>query len=107
MNRYRLYVSRVIDGDTVVGDLIAHDIGIIIPDQKFRLMGCDTPERGEVHFYEATEFTAFHTENLTVDITLHGKDSFGRWLADVYVGDKYDSLSKLLIDEGLATIYED
>ncbi len=70
-------VTRIIDGDTIEVDGI-----------RVRLVGIDTPERGELGFNEATEFTASlcpvgSTAALDID-DLKPKDKYGRTLAVVY-----------------------
>jgi|Deesub1362B_J571_1020462.scaffolds.fasta_scaffold00525_2 micrococcal nuclease len=70
-------VTRIIDGDTIEVDGI-----------RVRLVGIDTPERGEPGFKEATEFTASlcsvgSTAGLDID-DLEPKDKYGRTLAVVY-----------------------
>ncbi|TWM32282.1 hypothetical protein CHCC14819_0478 [Bacillus licheniformis] len=37
---------------------------------------------------------------------LHGKDSFGRWLCDVYIDGIHQTLNDLLLNEGLAKTYK-
>jgi endonuclease YncB( thermonuclease family) len=103
---YRVKVTRVVDGDTFFGDITFGVFGMTLHDQKFRLMGVDTPERGHDLYFEATEFTAQHIEEKQVTVFLHGKDSFGRWLADVYVDGLHEKFNDLLLEEGLAEIYK-
>jgi micrococcal nuclease len=78
-------VLRVVDGDTV--DLRL-DLGFYLSAAlRFRLLGCDTPERHEVGWHESTEFTkawlAAHEGTIRAE-TLKA-DSFGRWLTRLYV----------------------
>ncbi len=87
-------VRRVVDGDTV--DLTL-DLGFYLHGAyRFRLLGIDAPERGTPGAAEATAYAReWLAEALTeaarpgvqVRATSHKADSFGRWLADVYLRD--------------------
>jgi endonuclease YncB( thermonuclease family) len=107
----RSICTRVKDGDTFVGTLIIPipDLSaeLHLKDQVFRLYGVDTPEisKKEPLCYEATEFTASMIDGKEFPVFTYGKDSFGRWLTDVYT-DEHQTLSELLLKEGLATIYK-
>lgn len=103
---YRVKCTRVKDGDTIVGDISFGVFGMTLHDQVFRFMDIDTPERGEVGYYEATEFTAQHLENKEFIVFLHGKDSFGRWLSDIYLEGIHERFNDMLLTEGLAKKYE-
>jgi micrococcal nuclease len=102
---YKVKCTRVIDGDTFVGDISFGVFGMTLHDQKFRLMDVDTPERGKELYYEATEFTAQHIEDRQITVFLHGRDSFGRWLTDVFVDGIHERFNDKLLDEGLAVKY--
>lgn len=105
---YKVKCTRVIDGDTFVGTITFGVFNMSLEDQKFRLMDVDTPERKDKGFYEATEYTAQLIEDKNVFIYLHGRDSFGRWLVDVYLDGSLDiKLNDLLLSEGLAKKYEE
>lgn len=103
-HRYRvLAVRKVVDGDTV--DLVL-DVGFYLSAAlRFRLLGVDTPERGQPGGAEATAFVqAWLAEQ--PDLTAHTRkaDSFGRWLVDVTREDG-SSLSAALLDAGHAVPY--
>lgn len=104
MNRYKVQVNRVVDGDTFYGHLIAEDLDLILPDRHFRLLGVDTPERKEEGYKEATEYTHNMIMGKTVEVTLHGFGGFGRILAMVYVNDV--CLNDSLLAENLAEVYK-
>lgn len=101
MNKYSMKVSDIVDGDTVKGDLIAEDLGIIFPAQKFRFIWVNTPERNQPGYYDAKEFTAQHLQDKTVPISLYSRDSFGRWLVAVHISEEI-TLNEMLLKEGLA-----
>lgn len=105
INMYKAIVERVIDGDTFVGDLFISELNVTFNDCKFRLFGVNTPEKGQYHYYEATEFLAQLVEHEIARVELHGKDAFGRFLVDVFVEGQEKSVNQLLLDSGLAKIY--
>ena len=97
-------VIRVVDGDTV--DLRL-DVGFNLTTAlRFRLLGVDTPERGRLGWLAATEFTTAWLEQRAGQLraSTAKADSFGRWLADVYVPGG-DSLSAALLESGHAVSY--
>lgn len=107
-NTYKVEVIRTIDGDTILGNLKIDEFQMILTNQKFRFLGVNTPEKKQDGYYEATEFTAQKCDGKTLDIDLHGKDAFGRWLVDVYYqdGTVVKSLNQELLIQGLAVIYK-
>ena len=105
---YRVEVVRVVDGDTV--DLRV-DLGFHLSSAlRFRILGCDTPERSEPGWRECTKFTQnwldFHAGSLRAQT--YKADSFGRWLARIYVPGSNgkpdlvlaDALNALMLSEG-------
>jgi micrococcal nuclease len=108
---HKVKCTRVVDGDTFEGDLIIPvptlSLKMTLEEQRFRLLDVDTPERGEKNYHEATEFTAQHIEEKEFTVVLHGKDSFGRWLTDIYIGsDLNNRFNNSLLKEGLAKKYK-
>lgn len=93
-------VTRVIDGDTVVLGRIGH----------VRLIGIDTPERGEPGFEEATDFVRERVEGRTVSVEvcpITPRDPFGRARVIVYYSLADGSqvcLNRELVAERLAKI---
>lgn len=87
-------VERVIDGDTLV-----------INGTSIRILGINTPEKGELYSAEAKAFL----ENLTLDkfVTLaRGKDDtdlYHRKLRYIFVG--ATNVNRLLVSEGYANYY--
>lgn len=109
MYDYRVVdVVRVVDGDTL--DLRL-DLGFHLHTSlRFRLLGVDTPERGEPGWAEATEFVRRYLDDARdqqreVRATTQKADSFGRWLAQVYVRDQGGTLSGALLAAGHAVPY--
>jgi micrococcal nuclease len=77
-------VERVIDGDSI---LMTIDLGNKVTwRDNFRLMGIDTPERGQPGYIEASQFLATTLENNLSRVETHKADKFGRWLVDLYIG---------------------
>jgi micrococcal nuclease len=90
----RVLITRVIDGDTVVAGNIS-----------IRLLGINSPERGEAIYGEAKQFLEAIVLNKTIQLK-SGKDKYdkyGRKLAYLFLGNK--NINKELIDEGHANFY--
>ena len=120
MYEYRATVVKVIDGDTVDVD-IDLGFGIILSDERVRIMGIDTPEsrtRDKIEKKFGLAAKARLKQLLGKDCVLktqinkNGEDmkgKFGRILGDF---DVYDSLSdswkpvtEIMINEGHAVKY--
>ena len=93
---YATYV-KTIDGDTI--DCIA-DLGFGISHKiRVRLSVVDTPERGQVGWAEATEFTRTWFENNPKFVLHTEKDAaggFGRYLGHPYSLHGEDLIEKML-----------
>lgn len=87
-------VNRVIDGDTVE-----------INGSSVRLLGINSPERGEQYYAEAKEFMEKETLNKSVGIKYgrDKKDKYGRTLAYLYKDG--ENINLRLVEEGLANYY--
>ncbi len=108
---YTATVLHVVDGDTV--DL-AVDLGFrVTVTDRFRLLGIDTPELRGVHA-DVTAATAAteYLRSLLPDtgiVTLRshrrriGQDKYGRWLADLWVGDVH--INRAMVAAGHAVDY--
>jgi micrococcal nuclease len=106
---YRANVTKVYDGDTITAD-IDLGFGIILTDQKIRLIGIDTPElRGE----EREEGLRVRDnvremilkKKVTVKTEKDKSGKYGRWLAEIYIDGKTESLNQILLNEGMAKPY--
>lgn len=103
-----MFVERVIDGDTI------EVYGSTEPEhfarKKVRLYEINTPEiRGasRPEGLAAKEFVKNLIEGRTVTLKVYGRDDFGRWIADVYIGVidiiiKGEELNDKLVDEHYA-----
>lgn len=96
-------VRKVVDGDTV--DLVL-DLGFhMTAALRFRILGVDTPERGQPGFHEAADFVReWLAESSGLVAHTRKADSFGRWLADI-VRDDGSTLSQALLNSGHAVPY--
>jgi len=116
---YKCKVIKVVDGDTVDVD-IELGFGIVLTDERVRVMGIDTPEsrtsdKVEDLFGEAAKKRVKELmENDVILITQedkHGEDmkgKFGRILGDFYVEryeGKREKLTEVMIDEGHCVPY--
>jgi len=87
-------VDRVIDGDTVV-----------ISNESTRLLGINSPERGEIYYDEASVFLEEMVLNQSVRFK-YGKDKkdmYGRLLAYLFSEEKNVNLE--LVKQGFANFY--
>ena len=87
-------VERIVDGDTIK-----------INGNSVRLLGINTPERGEKYYEEAKDYLASLIDNKTVYLE-YGKekyDKYGRVLAYVYLDD--ENVNQKMIEQGYANYY--
>lgn len=87
-------VERVIDGDTIIAD-----------GDSVRLLGVNSPERGEVYYTEAKEFLENQIINRTIMLEYGSEkeDRYGRKLAYVFLNDV--NLNLKIVEEGLGNYY--
>lgn len=106
---YRMKVTKVVDGDTVYGDV---DLGFNIGSKKmeFRFAGINTPEtKGETRTAGLASKKYVEDAILNKDVVIltkkDSKEKYGRYLAEIFYLDatnNYVSLNKELVDKGLA-----
>lgn len=99
---YRVEAVRIIDGDTIVLNI---DLGNHLHWKRdFRLLGIDTPDRGEAGFAEATE----HLKQLVADgisrVQTYKPDKFGRWLALLW--NRTGEVNWRMMEDGFAKKYD-
>jgi len=120
MYEYKAHVVKVVDGDTVDVD-IDLGFGIIMKDERVRIMGIDTPEsrtRDKVEKLFGKAASARVKELLEEDIILktqiarNGEDmkgKYGRILGDFiverYEDGRQEMLTDILVQEGHAVAY--
>ena len=110
MYHYKLNVTRVIDGDTVDGQI---DLGFnVLSKVRIRLSGIDAPESRTRNLTEKKygieakekllELLTHESDVLTVQS--HGLGKYGRVLGTLYAGDK--NINEAMISEGYAIEYQ-
>ena len=90
----QVHVDRIIDGDTIESN-----------KTSIRLLGINTPERGELYYEEAKEFLEQEIFNKTVNLK-YGKeryDKYQRVLAYIFLDNTNINLK--IVENGLANIY--
>jgi len=85
-------VERAIDGDTIVLDT----------QEKVRLLGINTPEKGEFYKDESTNFIK-KLENKTVKIEIPSKDKYGRSLGYVFYNGKL--INEEILRNGFTSLF--
>ena len=115
MYEYKCKVNKVIDGDTVDVD-IDLGLGVVLTDERVRVMGIDTPEsrtRNKVEKLFGLASKARLKELLSkhcvlkTEINKNGEDmkgKFGRVLGDFVAADGR-MITDILIEEGYAVAY--
>lgn len=86
---YKAFVTRVIDGDTIVVD-IDLGLGVWKKDERIRLAGINAPEiRGEsrTQGFITTKILKTYVleKNIIIKTTKDDKGKYGRYIAEVYV----------------------
>ena len=115
MYEYNCKVNKIIDGDTVDVD-IDLGFGVVLTDERVRIMGIDTPEsrtrdRVEKLFGLASKKRLKELLSkqciLKTEINKNGEDmkgKFGRVLG-AFVADDWRMITDILIEEGYAVAY--
>lgn len=110
MHVYDVEVTRVIDGDTIVGDVHTHimDSELTLRNIYFRLLDIDAPEMRGVSRPEGERSKKFLEDLILgkiVQVDAHEHDSFGRKLAKIYY--QGVDINNLMIIRGYAVPYEE
>ena len=108
MYEYRAFVRKVYDGDTVTVD-IDLGFGVVLKNQKMRLLRIDAPEvRGEERPEGLKSRDALREKisNKWVKIKTQKdkKGKYGRWLADIWLEE--ECINDWLLSEGYASAYK-
>ena len=93
-NKEYVVVDRVIDGDTIV-----------VNGTSVRLLGINTPEKGEKYYEDAKEYTENMVLNKTLIIERRGKDLYDRDLAYLFDESGEININKDIISVGYANAY--
>ena len=115
MYEYRVKVLKVVDGDTVDVD-IELGFGVVLADERVRIMGIDTPESrtsdeveklfGKAAKHRLEELLS-ETAILRTQISKNGEDmkgKFGRILGD-FVAPDGRMITEIMIEEGHCVPY--
>ena len=110
MYRYKVDVTRIVDGDTVDVD-IDLGFGMIYKKQRVRMMGIDTPESRtrdlEEKFYGKASKANLEKilSGQEIQLVSHDKGKFGRILGELFIGGSSYSINQQQIDENHAVPY--
>ena len=110
-NLLRVYVERVVDGDTIIINVSENDLGLN-RRERVRLIGVDAPEtvhpsrEEEPYGREASDFTKNNLEGKYVylDFDIELRDRYGRVLAYVYT-ENGEHFNARLVKEGYGIAY--
>jgi endonuclease YncB( thermonuclease family) len=94
-DKEEINIERIIDGDTIVAE----------GDRHIRLLGINTPEKGEEYYSEAKEFLSEMVLNKTIILEYGNerKDLYDRTLGYIYADNKNANVK--LVREGLANVF--
>ena len=110
MYRYRVYVDRVVDGDTVDVDI---DLGFntMLRKQRVRMVAIDTPESRtrdlEEKFYgkQSKYFLESILKDKKIQLVSHDKGKFGRILGELFIDGLETSVNQTMIYANHAVPY--
>lgn len=100
MTYERGQVLNWVDGDTV--DIMV-DLGFFVKiTVRVRLRNINTPEKGQSGFKEASDFVKQQWPvGSPIKTVCHGRDRYGRWVADLY-DPSCKWINEVLLDEKFA-----
>lgn len=93
LSSQKIFVNKVIDGDTLVDS----------DYNKYRLIGINAPEKGELCYEEAKNYLDSLVFAKDVEFASYGKERYGRTLVEVYY--KGANVNKEMLAAGLANAY--
>jgi len=103
---FNVSVMRAVDGDTFDAEI---DLGFrVFTVERFRLLRCNAPERGQPGWQAATDalIMAMKWESGTYLWSRKTKrDKYGRYLADVWFSQRGQWLSDIMLASGLVEEY--
>lgn len=89
-----VFADRVVDGDT-----------IIVNGSSVRLLGINTPEKGEKYYGEAKEFLESLILGKSFFIERYGKDKYYRDLAYIFDFESGNNINLKIVEEGYGNYY--
>jgi len=111
MYEYKAVVDRIIDGDTLDADIwLGFDV--VLPKQRIRLWGIDTPESRTRNKEEKVRgllskayLIALAPVGSTLRLQSRDKGKFGRILGVIFAGADETSINQRMCDSGYAVPY--
>jgi micrococcal nuclease len=102
---YNSYENKSIKEKSIVTNVIDGDTIVISGGERVRLLGIDTPEKGEFYYKESKGRMEQLVENKEVLLKKEGenKDKYGRILRYIFLNDT--NINLLLVEEGFAICY--
>jgi endonuclease YncB( thermonuclease family) len=102
MYEYRATIVKIIDGDTVDVDI---DLGfnVVLKDERVRVAGIDTPEKGQPFGREAKQALTVLTLQKKITIDVQTIDRYERTVGLVYVQGL--DVNAELVRQGMAWVY--
>lgn len=88
---------RVVDGDTI-------QLLIDGKKERIRLAEIDTPEKEQAYAIESTKALSTLLSSGDITIRLIDIDRYKRWVAQVYVGERW--LNLIMVEQGHAWVYQ-
>jgi endonuclease YncB( thermonuclease family) len=103
---FKVVSAAVVDGDTFDAVL---DLGFgVWKKERFRLLRCNAPERGQPGWSQATDALAtmlINPKNCYLWSRKTKRDKYGRYLADVWFSGRQKWLSDIMLASGLVEEY--
>lgn len=108
MYQYRARIINVVDGDTVDAKC---DLGLDVSiNLRLRLLGINTPERGQAGYKEATAAVKRWVDanpDVLINTVKDRTEKYGRYLATITASTApFFSLNQALLDQNLAVSYD-
>jgi endonuclease YncB( thermonuclease family) len=102
LERRKILVTHVDDGDSFDGHFISENGSRSEQEYTFRLIGVDTPESDQAGYKEASAYTRKTLTGKVIDIDVHAKDVYHRYLITAYIkqGDETINYNKHLESKG-------
>lgn len=97
-------VNDVADGVYRVTHIVDGDTFDIDSGERVRMIGIDTPERGDVYYKEAKEYLTIliHGKNVRLAKDVSERDRYGRLLRHVYIDEQW--INEKMIRDGFARL---
>lgn len=98
---YNARCTYVVDGDTV--DLTI-DAGFkLTTEQRIRMLGINTPEKGQEGYAEAKNYLINRLKDKDVVVETYKSDAFGRYLGVIFLDDI--NINEEMLTKGFAKVF--